>query len=380
MRRKLLLAGVALAVFDTQAIWVTFSPASSLVADELGVSNEAVGLLALVFLVLFLILSIPAGLLLDRRFKRWLSIGVTVTGLAGLLRILFPHNYYWLLSCQILGGVGQALLINSFAPFASRVYPEKRGMVVSLLSLSMYLGIIYALGSGRWLYEAYGLTGLLAPVAAISLAAIAVYWLAIRGASFTGDGQGKSVLEEMREVVSMRELWILGSILGLGVALFDNMSIWLEPVLATVDLGAAAGPSVALSIIMGLAGIAVLPSIAIRRSKRSLYIRIAALFATLVFTTLALRTSWLGVMTLIPALGLIMLPAYPIIMEWISTFYPVRIHGSSSGFIGFVSRIFTVTLATVSIFFIGSPTSYFAFLASLAAAALMAAVLLPSDR
>ncbi|MCE4628370.1 MAG: MFS transporter, partial [Desulfurococcales archaeon] len=141
-RRSLLLAGLALTIFASQAIWITFSPVGSLVSRELGVSKEEVGLLAITYPVFFLVLTIPSGLLLDRGFKKWLSIGVYLTVLGGILRLALPHNYYWLMACQLLGALGQPFLLNSFAPFASRVYPERRETVVSLLSFAMYLGII----------------------------------------------------------------------------------------------------------------------------------------------------------------------------------------------------------------------------------------------
>lgn len=380
MVRRLLVLGLAVTIFASQAIWVTFSPASSLIASELGVSKEAVGMLAVTFPTLFLILTIPSGLLLDRGFKKWLTVGVVATGLAGILRLASPHNYSWLFACQVLAGIGQPFLLNSFAPLASRLYPERKETIVSLLSFSMYLGIIYALGTGRWIYKSYGLYGLLAPLALVSLLGLVLYGYAAMKIELPEVVVERSVLAEMREVASIRELWLLGIILGLGVALFDNMSIWLETVLANVDLGDVAGPSVALSLILGLAGVAVIPTIVSRRSKRTMYIRGVTLFGIVSYGLLALRTTRLGTLTLIPALGLLMLPAYPIIMEWISTFYPKRIHGSASGFIGFVSRIFTVALAVVAVVFIGSPYSYFAFLASLTMIALIVSLMLPSDK
>ena len=380
MLRRLLVLGLAITIFASQAIWVTFSPASSLIASELGVRKEAVGMLAITFPTLFLILTIPSGLLLDRNFKKWLTIGVIATGLAGILRLAFPRDYSWLFACQVLAGIGQPFLLNSFAPLASRLYPERKETIVSILSFSMYLGIIYALGTGRWIYKAHGLYGLLLPIALVSLLGLVLYGYASMKIEMPEVKVERSVIAEMREVASIRELWLLGIILGLGVALFDNMSIWLETVLANVELGDVAGPSVALSLILGLAGVAVIPTIITRRSKRTMYIRGVTLFGIIVYGLLAVKTTRLGTLTLIPAIGLLMLPAYPIIMEWISTFYPKRIHGSASGFIGFVSRIFTVALAMVAVVFIGSPHSYFAFLASLTMIALIVSLLLPRDK
>ncbi len=377
MGRRILLAGLSLVVFASQAIWITFSPVGSLVAGELGVLKEMVGLLALVYPVVFLALTLPSGLLLDRGFKAWLSIGAYLTVLGGVLRLVFPSSYWWLLACQVLAAIGQPFLLNSFAPFASRFYPDRRDLAVSVLSFSMYLGIIYGLGTGYYMYTRYGLEALIAPIAGVSLLGGALYTLGALERWPPDPPRRRSIIDEVKAVARIRELWLLGSLLGLGVALFDNMSIWLETALSSVGLGDVAGVSVALSLVLGLAGVTFIPSMVARAGARTLYLRMASIVAVVVYAVLAVEAGRITILTLIPLLGLVMLPAYPVVMEWISTFHPKEIHGGASGFIGLVSRLFTVTLASAAVLFTGSPGSYFAFLALLALAAVAIALMLP---
>ena len=371
--RILLLAGLALSVFASQAVWVTLSPVASLVAVELGVSKEMVGLLALVYPVLFLILTVPSGLLLDKSFKAGVGLGSLLTAAGAGVRLVEPGSYEVLLAGQVLAGVGQPLLLNSFAPAASRLYPGRRELVVSLLSFSMYLGIIYALGMGYRLYTEGGLVVLLAPPAAVALAGLALTMagLTSRLEPYRGSLSGLS------RAARSREVWLLGIVLGLGVALFDNMSIWLEPVLSGAGLGDRAGGALALSMVLGLVGVSFIPGLVVRAGVRTLYIRIVSGAAVLVFLTLSLALGGRSVGLLIPLLGLLMLPAYPVIMEWVSRFYPGEVHGSASGLIGLSSRVLTVALASVAVLFIDSPRSYFLFLALLSACALGVSLLLP---
>ncbi|BAA81281.2 putative MFS transporter [Aeropyrum pernix K1] len=382
MRRSLLLAGLALSVFSSQAIWVTYSPVTSLVAEDLDVSKEEVGLLAIVYPAAFLALTIPSGVLLDRAFRTWLTVGVLLTGAAGVLRLLDPLSYEWLLACQVLAALGQPLLLNSFAPAASTIRPERRDTVVSLLSFAMYLGIIYALGTGYYIYTRLGLQWLNIPIAAVSAASVILYVAGLPALpQQAGSGLGfKDVVSEFRLLAGRRDLWLLGLILGLGVALFDNMSIWLEAALSPKGLGDIAGSSVALALLAGLVGVAVIPPRVVRVGLRSWYIRAAALLVAVLYLALALETSRLAVQTLIPLAGLVMLPAYPVIMEWISTYYDKRLQGKAAGAIGFVSRILTVSLASAATLFLSSPSAYFTFLAVLSTIAFAIALLLPSDR
>jgi major facilitator 4 family protein len=378
--RHAFLAGVAVSTFASQAVWVTFAPVSTLVASELGVEPEAVGLLALLYPAFFLALTLPSGVLLDRSLTLWVSAGALLTGLAGTLRLLDPRSYEWLLACQLLGALGQPFLLNSFALIASRLYPERRETVVSLLSFSMYLGIIYALGTGYAVYTRLGIEGLVAPVAAVSAAGAALTLASAARVGAAGGGGGAGVLAGLRYAARQRDLWLLGLLLGLGVALFDNMSIWLETALAPAGLGDVAGVSVALALLAGLAGVTFIPGLVARAGARTLYIRAVVAAVTAIYLTLALHTSRPAVLTLIPLAGLLMLPAYPIIMEWVSRFHDPRAQGSAAGFIGLVSRVLTVTLASAAALFTGSPETYFLYLAALSAAGLAISLLLPSGR
>lgn len=237
----------------------------------------------------------------------------------------------------------------------------------------MYLGIIYALGLGYNLYRAGGLTLLLAPPALVALAGLILIVAGLPSSLEPYRGSLASLARTARS----REVWLLGVILGLGVALFDNMSIWLEPVLSEVGLGDKAGGALALSMLLGLAGVSLIPGLVARRSARTLYIRLVSGVAILVFIALSIAPRDYTVGLLIPLLGLLMLPAYPVIMEWVSRFYPGEVHGSASGLIGLSSRILTVALASMAVLFIDSPRSYFLFLALLSACALGVSLLLP---
>ncbi len=382
MRKLTLLVGLATSTFASQAIWVTYAPVTSMVAEELNVSKEAVGVLALIYPVLFLLLTLPSGILLDRNFKLWLTFGVVFTDLAGALRLLEPKSYIWLLICQVMAGIGQPFLLNSFALFASRVFPNKRGTVVSILSFAMYLGIIYALGTGYYIYTRYGLEALNALIAVVSVAGLLLYISAVGVLTENNPvhGSGYSVLEGLRSLADRRDLWLLGVLLGLGVALFDNMSIWLEAALAPAGLSDVAGLSVALALLAGLIGVTFIPGIVVKAGKRTFYIRLATIVVTLVYACLAITANRVAIQVLIPIAGFVMLPAYPVIMEWISTFYERDIQGRATGVLGLISRIFTVVLASIAVVFLSGPAPYFAFLASLSAIAIIVAILLPGNR
>lgn len=376
--KHILILGFILITFASQSIWVTFSPVVTNVAEELKVSKELVGYLAVLYPLFFLILTIPSGILLDRNFRFWLTFGALMTFLGGFGRIFMPHSYAWLFVCQLFSAIGQPFLLNGFVPFASRLYEEKRALVVSILSLSMYLGTIFALATGYMLYTSGGIQMLILPSAVVSILGIAIFAIGISG--FV-DTKKQAVFKfEPREVITKKDLWIIGCILGLGVAAFDNLATWLQPALETVKLGEIAGDAVALAILFGLIGITFIPSLVSKANLRTLYIRTIIPLIAIFFLILSTYHEKIVVFTFLAISGFLMLPAYPIIMDWIGKFHKKEIHGSATGFVGLVSRAISVVLMFMAPYFIHSATAYFYFLTAVVATAFIFSILMPNDR
>ncbi|MEM2271818.1 MAG: MFS transporter [Archaeoglobaceae archaeon] len=376
--KNLLILGFILITFASQSIWVTFSPAVTNVAEDLKVSKELVGYLAVLYPVFFLILTIPCGILLDKNFRFWLTFGAFMTFLGGFGRIFIPYSYLWLFICQLFSAIGQPFLLNGFVPFASRLYEEKRALVVSILSLSMYLGTIFALATGYALYTDGGIQMLILPSAVISLLGITIFAFGI--SKFVNTKKQAVFKFEPREVITKKDLWTIGCILGLGVAAFDNLATWLQPALETVKLGEIAGDAVALAIFFGLIGITFIPSLVSKANLRTFYIRTIIPLITIFFLILSNYHEKMAVYMFIAISGFLMLPAYPIIMDWIGKFHKKELHGSATGFVGLVSRAISVALMLMAPQFIHSATAYFLFLTVVVAIAFVFSILMPNDR
>lgn len=370
--------GFILITFASQSIWVTFSPVLTNVAEELGVQTALVGYLAVLYPLFFLILTIPSGILLDRNFRFWLSFGSVMTFLGGTLRLLMPYSYAWLFICQLLSAIGQPFLLNAFVPFASRLYEKRRALMISIMSLSMYLGTIFALATGYHLYTAGGIEMLITPSAVVSFGGIVLFLAGILliKASLSASGFAFRI----KEVVGKRDLWLLGCILGLGVAVFDNLATWLQPALETVNLGRYAGETVALTIIVGLIGVTFIPSVVSKLEARAIYLRCIIPLITVFFLVLSSYHDVYVLYSFLAISGFLMIPAYPLIMDWIGRFHAKEIHGSATGFVGFISRIISVALMLLAPNFIGSAKLYFVFLAIATALAFFFALMLPNDR
>ncbi len=67
----------------TQMLWLTFAPIDTDVARDFGVSKNAIGWLAQVFPLLYVVLALSAGLALDRWFRGTLAGGAALATSAG---------------------------------------------------------------------------------------------------------------------------------------------------------------------------------------------------------------------------------------------------------------------------------------------------------
>lgn len=378
--RFLTLIGLILIVFVSQDIWVTYSPILTNVAHITGVSDGSIGLLAIIYPIFFLILTIPVGILLDKNFKLWLAVGSVLTFASGAFRIFAPHTYVWLFGFQMLGAIGQPFSLNAFALFASTYYEKRKTMTISLLSFSVYLGTIFSLAAGEYFYNLGGLHTVFLPTAIISVVGIVLFLVGILGLEGRKPEENVSIYREMKYAVRQKNLWVLGVILGLGVAAYDNLSTWLQPVMQTIGMGQVAGTVVALTLILGLIGILIIPNAITKRDLRTIYLRFVATVVFLIFVALAFAASRITLYVLLPMSGFVMLPAYPIIMEWISKFYAKSRQGIATGFMAFVSRIFSVVFTLSALVVIASVAYYFLFLAALILGAVLFTWFLPRDK
>lgn len=380
INKKILTAGIFLLVFSSQAIWINFSAVTTFVAKDIGASVKQVGFLAITYPFFFLILTFPSGILLDRNFKKWIIFGSAMTFLGAAGKLIY-FNWLWFFFCQVFAAIGQPFLLNSFVVFASKIYPEKRTEVISLFTLSMYTGAIFALFSGVKLYEMGGIKTLILPQALLAFLGF-IFLLAgknLLSKNFPSSPE-KFSLSNLGYIFKRYDLWLIGSILGFGVATFDNLLTWLQPVLKNEALEKIAGISSASTIFFGLIGIAIIPKIISAKNLRTLYLRCVIPIIIIFFLILRIKVSKFILLFALSLSGFLMLPSYVLIMDWVGKFYKKEVGATAIGFIGLISRIISVILTVSASYFIGSSKIYFTFLLFPILITFLITLFLPDDR
>ena len=122
--RWVVLLAFMLVVVVNQLLWITFAPITSSAAKYYGVSDLSIGLLSMSFMIVYIIISIPASWAIDTYGIRVaVGIGAALTGIFGLLRGLWAVDYTLVLISQIGIAVGQPFILNAITKVAARWFP-----------------------------------------------------------------------------------------------------------------------------------------------------------------------------------------------------------------------------------------------------------------
>ncbi len=130
-----------------QLLWITFAAITTDATQFYGVSDLSIGLLSLIFMIVYIFVSFPASWMIDTYGIRvGVGIGAALTGTFGLVRGLMADNYTWVLAAQIGIAIGQPFILNAITTIAARWFPAgERATASGIGSLAMYLGILLGL-------------------------------------------------------------------------------------------------------------------------------------------------------------------------------------------------------------------------------------------
>jgi predicted MFS family arabinose efflux permease len=354
VNRWVILAGFALLTACTQWLWLAYAPITTQVHQLMAVSEGAVGDLAGIFPLVYVILALPAGRWLDARFGRALGLGAALTGAGGLLRLAGPASYGWALAGQLVTAAGQPFVLNSITKVAARYFPAReRTSAVSVGSVALFAGILAAVLSGGPLFRAGGLTLLLRVQAAVAVVAALWVLAAVRApAVYPGD---PSVAVSLRWLRGDGFMWVLAGLLFVGMGVFNAVATWLDSILTHFGLGGASGGLIAIMTVGGIAGGALLPGIVARRGQRQGMLEIAVVVTGVALAMIAaVHTPVFGGVALFVA-GFFLLAGLPVVLDWSELHAGPERAGGAAGFLLLAGNLGGVVLVLLVQAALGNP-------------------------
>ncbi|MDH3398682.1 MAG: MFS transporter, partial [Acidimicrobiia bacterium] len=242
--RWVVLGGFALLNAVVQLNWITFAPVTGDAAAFYGVGELEIGLLSIVFMAVFVVVSIPASYVIDTYGIRiGIGIGAVLTGVFGLARGLYADAYTPVLISQIGLAVGQPFVMNAITKTGARWFPlTERATAAALPSLAQFVGIIVAMAATPYLVSSSGMTGMLMVYGILSVVGAVVALALIRERpptppSVTDDEQRVRVFEGLRRIFRQRDMLILLLLFFVGLGMFNAISTWIEQIVAPRGFG-----------------------------------------------------------------------------------------------------------------------------------------------
>lgn len=364
--RWAVLAAFGLLVATTQLLWLTFAPITTRVHAGLGVSEGAVGDLAGIAPLLYVLLAIPTGRWTDRRFGTALSTGALLTAAGAVLRAVDPTSYPWVLAGQLVVSTGQPLVLNATTKVAARYFPPaERTAAISVGSAAQFVGILAAASTGGPLLDAGGLSTVLRLHAGVAVLAAAGVVLAVRvPPSYPADAARAGSLAWLRHD---RVLWALAGLLFIGVGVFNALATWLDAIIGRWGLSHASGTLITTTTVVGILGAAVLPGLAARHDRRRAVLAVTVLVLLVAFPVVAAVHDALVIGVVLAVVGFVLLAGLPVALDWSELHVGPERAGTATGLLMLAGNLGGAVLVLVVQGLLGNP--YLA-LVSLSVAAL----------
>src|SRR6185369_13625040 len=124
------LAAYAWLMGMSQLLWLNFAPLLGQIQTRYGVSELTASLLLLVFPLLYVLLSLSAGMLTDRRgYRHAVGLGAWLMAASSAIRI-FDASFWMLLLGQVGIAVAQPFVVNGVTKMVTEWFPQDRKSVV----------------------------------------------------------------------------------------------------------------------------------------------------------------------------------------------------------------------------------------------------------
>ncbi len=298
----------------TQMLWLTYAAITTDAAKRYGVSVDAIGWLAEIFPLLYVVLAIPAGALLDRWFRPSLAAGGALVAAGGLVR-LGGLTFAWALAGQMLVALAQPVVMSAVGKLAGEYLPvSSRATGIAVASAGGFLGMLVALLLGP-LIGGDRLQLLLSVQAVAGVLAAGAMIVALRR---PGSGSGESAAIERgiaRALWSRQEIRILSGLAFLGFGVFVALSTWLQTLLHPSGVSdTEAGGLLVGMVIAGVVGCALLPAPIVRRGAERGFMWAVVLVGSLGSVALAVVPGIAGKALVMLVMGALLLPALPVIL------------------------------------------------------------------
>jgi MFS family permease len=340
----------------TQLYWLNFAAIETFVEERFSIPASTVMWFTLVFPLVQVVLSMPAGMVIDRRgFKYGVGIGALFTGVFAMIRLVNTDSFTILLISQIGIAIGQPFVLNGVTKLVMTWFPQKEeGTAVGLGSLALLVGMMVGLGATPALVQFLGFETMLLIYGILGLLGILLFFLLVkpRPASPAREVEAQQEItgwQGIRHILKMRDFVILGFIALIGIGVFNGLATWLEKILNELHQIAMtdAGIIAAILILSGIIGCIVIPMVSDRIMKRKPFLLLASAVGTVSILALMVAKGFASNMVNGIFLGFFLISALPIMLTMSAEITGARFAGISVGYLQLLGNAAAVAIVPI---------------------------------
>jgi cyanate permease len=278
--RWVVLASFMLVNLAIQVLWISYAPISSLAASFYGVNDLKIGLLAMLYMIAFLPLSLPVSWAIDTiGFKKSVSIGVILMGIFGLVRGLAGKNFTLVFISTIFLAISQPFLLNSWTKIAALWFStEESATAVGLVTLSNLLGTAAGMALTPILIEKLTIPYVQFIYGSFAFISALFFIIFAREKPPTppckeGQDVRALMLDGLKHAFKVKPFLIYLFISFIGMGIFNGVLTWIENIIRPRGFTPIhAGTLGALILVGGILGALIIPVFSDRKKKRVFFI------------------------------------------------------------------------------------------------------------
>jgi predicted MFS family arabinose efflux permease len=301
-----------------QMLWLNLAPLISFIQTKYGVSEDAASFLLLSFPLLYVLLSMHSGTMIDRKGYRYVIIlGSIISCVFACVRC-FDSNFYILVIGQTGIAIGQPYIINGISKLVSDWFEkEETAMATGIGTAGMLIGMALGMGLTPALNESLGFSKNMLVFAVISIILTLIFIVLGKENNLAKtQAVATSAMTEIRSLLKSKNLVYLIIICFLALGVFNGLTTWLEPILKPNGINAEQAGLVGAALIFGgIIGSVIIPTISDKVKVRKPFLALCCLAALIITYPLCKLTSINMLYALGGLMGFFFLPGYALLMS-----------------------------------------------------------------
>lgn len=340
----------------TQLYWLNFAAIETFVEERFSIPPSTVMWFTLVFPLVQVLLSMPAGMVIDKKgFKYGVGIGAVFTGLFAMLRLVNTDSFTVLLISQIGIAIGQPFVLNGVTKLVVTWFPQKEeGTAVGLGSLALLVGMMVGLGATPALVQYMGFERMLLIYGVLGVLGILLFFSLVKPHPATPPREVEVQQEitgwqGIKHILKIRDFVMLGFMALIGIGVFNGLATWLEKMLNELHQipMTDAGIISAILILSGIIGCIVIPMVSDRIRKRKPFLLLASAIGAVCIVALMVAKGYAANVVNGIFLGFFLISALPIMLTMSAEITGARFAGISVGYLQLLGNAAAVAIVPI---------------------------------